>query len=67
MTQYNGLNLKLLSSELNKLKTTEKANTELILRLSPNMIGDSDDETSLPHKLFLTNTQVENLCKSFSN
>ena len=56
MTQYNGLNLKLLSSELNKLKTTEKANTKLILRLSPNMIGDSDDETSLPHKLFLTNT-----------
>ena len=38
MTQYNGLNLKLLNSELNKLKTTKKANTEVILRLPPNMM-----------------------------
>ena len=65
MTQYNGLNLKLLNSELNKWKATEKANTVVILRLPPNMIGNSDDESSLPYKLFLTNTQVEILCKSF--
>ena len=31
------------------------------------MIGNSDDETSFPHKLLLTNTQVANLCKVFAN
>ena len=29
------------------------------------MIGD--DETNFPHKLFLTNRQVSNLCKVFAN
>ena len=28
------------------------------------MIGNSDDETNFPNKLFLTNTQVANLCKA---
>ena len=31
------------------------------------MIGTSDDETNLPHKLLLTNRQVANLRKAFSN
>ena len=26
-----------------------------------------DDETTFPHKLLLTNRQVENLCKAFAN
>ena len=30
------------------------------------MIGNLDDETNFPHKLFLTNRQVANLCKTFS-
>ena len=30
------------------------------------MIGNSDDETNFPHKLFLTNRQVANLPKAFS-
>ena len=30
------------------------------------MIGNSDDETNFPHKLFLTNRQVANLRKAFS-
>ena len=29
------------------------------------MIGN--DETNLPHKLLLTNRQVSNLCKAFTN
>ena len=29
------------------------------------MIGDN--ETNFPHKLLLTNRQVSNLCKAFSN
>ena len=31
------------------------------------MIGNSDDETNFPDKLFLTNTQVANLCKAFAS
>ena len=27
----------------------------------------SDNETNFPHKLLLTNRQVSNLCKAFSN
>ena len=31
------------------------------------MTGNSDDETNFPHKLLLTNRQVSNLLKAFSN
>ena len=37
------------------------------MRLSSNMIGNSDDETSFPHKLLLTSGQVANLPKVFAN
>ena len=67
MTQYNTLNLKLSNSKLNKLKTAIKNGADVILRLSSNMIGNSDDETNLPHKLLLTNRQVANLRKAFSS
>ena len=46
MTQYNSLNVKLSNSELNKLKSAMKNESEVVLRLSPNMIGNSDDETN---------------------
>ena len=46
MTQYNSLNVKLSNSQLNKLKSAIKNETELVLRLSSNMIGDSSDETN---------------------
>ena len=67
MTQYNSLNVKLSNSLLNKLKSARKNKTEVILRLSSNIIGDSDDETNFPHKLFLTNRQVANLRKVLAN
>ena len=51
MAQYNSLNVKLSNSQLNKLKPAIKNKTEVVLRLSSNMIGDSDDETNFPHKL----------------
>ena len=41
--------------------------TNVILRLSSNLIGKSDDETNFPHKLLLTNRQVANLRKAFAN
>ena len=65
MTQYNSLNIKLSNSQLNKLKSAIKNETEVVLRLSSNMIGD--DESNFPHKLLLTNRQVANLRKAFAN
>ena len=67
MAQYNSLNVKLSNSQLNKLKSAIKNETEVVLRLSSNMIGNSDDDTNFPHKLLLTSRQVTNLCKAFSN
>ena len=67
MTQYNSLNVKLSNSQLNNLKSAIKNETEVVLRLSSNMIGDSNDETNFPHELSLTNRQVANLRKFFAN
>ena len=63
MTQYNSLNVKLSNSQLNKFKSAIKNETEVVLRLSSNMIGDN--ETNFPHKLLLTNRQVVNLRTAF--
>ena len=65
MTQYNSLNVKLSNSQLNKFKSAIKNETEVVLRLSSNMIGDN--ETNFPHQLLLTNRQVANICKAFAN
>ena len=65
MTQYNSLNVKLSNPQLNKLKPAIKNETEGVLRLSSNMIGNN--ETIFPHKLLLTNRQVANLPKDFAN
>ena len=65
MMQYNSLNIKLSNSQLNKLKFAIKNETEVVLRLSSDLIGD--DETNFPHKLLLTNRQVANLHKTFAN
>ena len=65
MTQEKSLNVKLSNSQLNKLKSAIKNETEVVLRLLSNMIGDN--ETNFPRKLLLTNRQVSNLCKAFVN
>ena len=44
MTQHNSLNEKLAHSQLNKLKYAIKNETEALLRISSNMIGDSDNK-----------------------
>ena len=44
-----------------------KNKTEVVLGLSSNMIGNSDDEANFSHKLLLTNRQVANFCKVFAN
>ena len=61
------MNVKLSNSQLNKLKSAIKNENDVILRLSSNMIGNSDDKTNFPHKLLLTNRQVTNLCKAFAS
>ena len=41
MTQYNMLHVKLSNSQLNKLKSAIKNETEVTLNLSANLIGSS--------------------------
>ena len=65
MTQYNKLNTKLFNSQLNKLKSAIKDETDVAIRLSPNMIGDSNDEANFSHELLLTDRQVSSIRKAF--
>ena len=65
MAQYNSLNVNLSNSQLTKFKSTIKNKTEVVVRLSSNMIGDN--ETNFPHQLLLTNKQVANIHKAFAN
>ena len=66
MTQYNSLNLKVLNSQLNKLKSSIKNETNVVLRISSNMVSNSNDNTNFPHELLLTNRQVANIRKAFA-
>ena len=74
MAQYNSLNVKLSNSQLDKLKSAKKhthtltqKKTDVILRLSSNMIGNSDNKINFSHELLLTNRQVVNIGKAFAN
>ena len=67
MTQYNSLNVKLSNSQLSKLKSAIKNGNDVVLRLSSNMVGNSNENTNFPHELLLTNRQVGNICKAFAN
>ena len=67
MTQYNSLNVKLSNSQLNKLKSSIKNETDVVLRISSNMVTNSNDNTNFPHELLLTNRQVANIRKAFAN
>ena len=64
MTQYNSLNVKLSNSQLNKLKSAIKNETDVVLRISSGMVGNSNDNTNFPHKLLLTDRQVANIRKA---
>ena len=67
MTQYNRLNTKLSNSQLNKLKSAIKNENDVVMRLSPNMIGDSNDKDNFPHELLLKDRQVSSIRKAFAN
>ena len=67
MIRYNILNVKLSNSQLNKSKSRIKNGAEVTLKISSNVVGDSNDENTFLHKLLLTNTQVSKLGKVFAN
>ena len=67
MTQYNTLNVKLSNSQLIELKSELKNRDGATLKLSSNVVGDSNDKNIFLHKLLLTNTQISKLCKAFAN
>ena len=67
MIQYNLLNVKLSNTQLNKLKSAIKNETDVVTRLSSNMIVDSNDKTNFSLELLLTDRQVSSIRKAFSN
>ena len=67
MTKYNSLNVKLSDSQLNKLKSAIKNESDVVLRISSSMVGNSNGNTNFSHKLLLTDRQVANIRKTFSN
>ena len=67
MIQYNPLNIELSNWQLNKLKSGIKSRTKITLKISSNVIGDSNDENNFPRKLLLTNTHISKLRKAFAN
>ena len=55
MTHYNTLNVKLSDTQLiNKSKSGIINGTEVILKLSSNVVGNSNNGSNLSHKLLLT-------------
>ena len=55
------------NSQFNNLKYGIKNGTEVSLKISSNVAGDSNDQNNFPYKLLLTNAQVSRLRKSFAN
>ena len=63
MTQYSSLNVKLSNSQLNKLKSSIKNETDVVLKISSSMVGNSNDNINFPHELLLTNRKVAKFVK----
>ena len=67
MTQYNTLNAKLSTLQVNKLKSEINNGTEVTLKISLTVVGDSNDENNSLRKFLLTSAQVSKLRKAFGN
>ena len=67
MNEYDILNIKVSNSQPNKLKFGIKNSNEVTLKLSSNVVGDSNNENNFSHKLLLTNKQFSRLRKAFAN
>ena len=57
------LNVNVPNLQINKLKLGKNNGTELTLKISSSIVGDSNDENNYQHKLLLINTQVFKLRK----
>ena len=67
MAQHNTLNAKLSTLQLNKSKSGIKNGTEVTLKISSNIVGDSNDENNFSHELLLTKKQFSGFRKVFAN
>ena len=67
MTQYSSVNVKLSNSQLNNLKSARKNGTEVTLKLSSNILCDTNDYSNSPCKILLTGCQVSKVGKVFRN
>ena len=67
MAQYNILNVQFSNLQINKLKLGIKNGTEVTLKVSLNVVGDSNDENNFSHKLLLSNTKISRIRKAFAN
>ena len=63
MVEYNKVNVKLIDTQLKKLKTAVKKKAGTTLRMSLKMFNGND----LPHELLLTARQKTKLRNSFNN
>ena len=65
MTQHTTLNVEWSNSKIQKLKIGIKRSTEVTLKISSNVVSDSNDENNYLHIFPVTNTQVSRLPKAF--
>ena len=63
MVEYTNVNVKLLDTQLKKLKTADKDKTGTALRMSLKMFNGNN----LPHKFLLTTRQKTKLRNAFNN
>ena len=65
--QYKKVNVKLSTFQLNKWKPAIKNENDVVMRLSLNMIGDSNEKADFSRELLLTNRQVSSIHKTIAN
>ena len=63
MANYEEARVKLINSQLNKLKSTAKNKTGTTLRISNKNLQDEE----LPRELFLTTAQITKIRNAFAN
>ena len=62
MTQYNTLSIKLSNSQLNELKSGKRNNTEITLKTSLNVVGDSNHSHKKRKDILETRAQPAIIC-----
>ena len=55
------------NSQVNRLKSGRRNGTKVTLKISSNVVGDSNVENNFSHKLLLTNAHILGLRKAFAN